>query len=142
MSISEIYESSEQKSNNTHFAAIANIALADGQMNDEESNLLLQFANKLNISEHQYKEIMKNLDKYPIPSANTIDERLEYLYELFRMVYVDHKMDVKELKLIHRYAIGLGCNSEKATDIIMKSSKIFGGDISFENYKYLLDNMD
>jgi uncharacterized tellurite resistance protein B-like protein len=142
MSISEIYESSEQKSNIAHFAAIANIALADGEINDEESSLLQQFANKLNINEHQYKQIMKSLDKYPIPSANTIDERLEYLFELFRMIYVDHEMDGQELKLVHKYAIGLGCNSEKATDIIMKSSKIFGGDISFDNYKYLLDNMD
>lgn len=142
MSISEIYESGEQKSNIAHFAAIANIALADGEMNDEESNLLQQFANKLNINEHQYKEIMKSLDKYPIPSANTIDERLEYLFELFRMIYVDHEMDGQELKLVHKYAIGLGCNSEKATSIIIKSSKIFGGGISFENYKYLLDNMD
>jgi uncharacterized tellurite resistance protein B-like protein len=142
MSISEIYESSEQKSNIAHFAAIANIALVDGQMNDDEIKLLKRFATKLNIDEHQYASVIKNLDKYPIPSANSKEERLEYIFELFRMIYVDHKIDEQELKLIHKYAIGLGCNSEKAKDVIKKSMKIFGGEISFENYKYLLDTIE
>lgn len=142
MSISEIYESGEQKKHIDHFAAIANIAVVDGQMNEDESKLLRKFAGKLNIDEHQYVSIVKNLDKYPIPSANSKEERLEYLYELFRMIYVDHKIDEQELRLIHKYAIGLGCNAERAKGIIQKSMKIFGGEISFDTYKYLLNTIE
>lgn len=142
MSISELYESGEQKRHMVHFAAIANIALADGSMNEDEVKLLKQFAGKLDIEEHQYAKIIKNLHEYPFPIANSKEERLEYIFELFRMIYADHKIDGHELKLIQKYAIGLGCNLEKAKDIIKRSIKIFEGDISFENYKYLLETID
>ncbi|WP_420321378.1 hypothetical protein [Flagellimonas sp.] len=57
MSISEIYESGEQKSHIAHFAAIANIAVVDGRMNEEEIKLLRQFARKLDMDELQYETI-------------------------------------------------------------------------------------
>jgi uncharacterized tellurite resistance protein B-like protein len=139
MSISELYESGVQKSNISHFAAIVNIAVIDGQINDAEKSLLIKFANKLDISEYQFTEVMKNPGKYPISPANTKEERLEHLYDLFRMIFADHDIDEPEMKLIHRYAIGLGCTSEKADVLIEKSIKIFKGNINFKDYQYLIN---
>ncbi len=139
MSISDMYTSGLQKKNLIHFAAIANIAAVDGEINLEEEKLLRKFANKLDIDEPHYKEVLKNPKGFPIPSLNHKDERLEYIFELFQMIYVDHEIDEPEAKLIYKYAIGLGCTETRAKDVIAKSIKIFGGGLDFEDYQYLIN---
>ncbi|WP_027392442.1 TerB family tellurite resistance protein [Aquimarina latercula] len=139
MSISELYESGTQKNNIAHFAAITKIASIDGEINYEEKELLAKFANKLDINEEQFAEITKNPHKYPIIPANSKEERLMHLFDLFKMIFADHFVDQQEVKLIHKYAIGLGCSEERAKDVIKKSIKIFSGKIDFEDYQYLIE---
>ncbi|WP_103072138.1 TerB family tellurite resistance protein [Aquimarina sediminis] len=139
MSISEFYQSGVQKNNIAQFAAIANIACTGGQSNEEEKRLLNKFAYKLNISEKHFTEVLRNPSNYPINPPSSKEGRLQYLYDLFRMIFADNVIDEKEMKLIHKYAIGLGCSSEKAKKVITKSIKIFGGKIAFEDYQYLIN---
>lgn len=138
MSILDLYESGTQKNNLAHFAAIANIALVDGAINDTEKKLLFKFADKLNINENQFAEVLKNPSVYPINPPSSRKERIEYLYDLFRMIFSDHTIDEEEERLILKYAIGLGCSSEKADILIKKSIKIFSGKIDFDDYLYLI----
>ncbi len=138
MSISEIYESGIQKDNLAHFASMVNMASIDGELNEEEEELLSKFAEKLDISEDQYFQIIKNPKKYPIVAANSKEERLQHLFDLFKMIFADHFVNPQEMKLIHRYAIGLGCSEERALELIKKSMRIFQGKIDFEEYRYLV----
>ncbi|PCE62983.1 TerB family tellurite resistance protein [Sediminicola luteus] len=138
MSFAKLFESGNTKPNIAHFAAIANIAAVDGIINEEEEKLLARFAMKLDIDEDLSKEILKNLDKYPIPTTSSKQERLEYIYELFRMIFADHSVNEVEMKMIYRYAIGLGCSHDRAKDLIFRSVKIFNGEISFEDYQTLV----
>lgn len=139
MALSDLYESGIQKTNLSHFAAIANIAAIDGKINEQEEVLLQDFANKLDIDEAHYIEVMENPSKYPISPPNTKEERLIHIYDLFKMIYADHAMDEPEARLIYKYAIGLGCTGENAKEVIAKSIKIFGGGIDFEDYKFLIE---
>lgn len=139
MSIVDLFKSGIQKNNLKHFAAIANIALIDGEVNENERVLLEKFAKKLDIDEAHYNEVLENSSKYPIPLSNSKEERLQYIFELFQMIYADHEIDEPEEKLIYKYAIGLGCSETKSRDVIAKSIKVFGGGIDFEDYKYLIE---
>ncbi|GMN08423.1 hypothetical protein MTsPCn5_38120 [Croceitalea sp. MTPC5] len=139
MSISDLYQSGTQKNNIAHFAAITNIAAVDGEVNEQEKKLLFNFADKLNINENQFAEIVKDPSRYSIPSVSSKEERLQHIFDLFKMIYADNEIDEQEEKLILKYAIGLGCSSELAKDIIQKSKKIFEGGLDFEDYTYLLD---
>ena len=56
------------------------------------------------------------------------------------MIFSDHIIDVKELVLIKKYAIGLGYNSTNANELIQNSIDIYTGGISFNEYKYLIKN--
>ena len=138
--ISKLFVSGIQENNIAHLAAMANIAAIDGEINEQEEQLLLKFAKKLDIGESHYQEILEDPDKYPINPPNTKLERLEYIYDLFKMIYADHEIDEPETRLIYRYAIGLGCSSERAKEVIEKSIKIFGGSIDFEDYQFLIEH--
>ncbi|HBT09852.1 MULTISPECIES: tellurite resistance TerB family protein [Leeuwenhoekiella] len=139
MSFTDLFDSGEHRRNLGHFAAIANMATVDGELNAEETKLLKRFAVKLDIDETEYVDIVENARRYPINPPNNSEKRLERLHDLFRMIFVDHTIDDHERFLIEKYAIGLGFSAERAKVLIERSIQIFQGGIDFDDYLYLLD---
>lgn len=138
MSFRDLYESGEHRKQLAHFAAIVNLASTDGHINDEENALIERFARKLDITGSEFKDVMKSPGNYPINPPTSAAVRLERLYDLFKIIYVDHYIDAPELKLVNRYATGLGFSKDQADTIIAKSIKVFGGKIDFEDYEYFV----
>ena len=138
MSFVDLYDNSEHRKNLAHFAAIATLAAVDGEINPEEITLLNRFAQKLDITDLEYKEVMKKPTIYPIDPPTSSERRLERLYDLFKIIFVDHMIDDDERILIKKYAIGLGYSNDAANKIITRSINIFGGQIDFEDYVYLV----
>ena len=139
MSFTDLFESGTHRRNLGHFASMANIASAHGAIHENEEKLLKRFARKLDISELEYEEVLKNPSKYPINPPNTADERLERMLDLFKMIFADHEIDDEERVLIEKYAIGLGYTQELATTLIKRSIEIFNGGLDLEDYRYLLN---
>lgn len=138
MAIADLYSSGEHRRNLAHFAALATLASVDGEISPEEKKMLDRFATKLDITESEYKEVMKKENKYPIVPPHDSEKRLERLYDLFRIVFSDHFIDEEEMVFLKKYAIGLGYSDEQADAIIKKSVAIFSGRIDFDDYVYLL----
>ncbi|TDQ30117.1 TerB family tellurite resistance protein [Tenacibaculum caenipelagi] len=138
MSIVDLYESSKHRNNVAHFSAIVNIAMVDGDLNKNEEALVSRFARKLDITEAEYEEIMKNSKKYPVVPQLRSDDRLERLLDLFKIIYADHRIDDSERKLILKYAIQLGFSHDTAEEIITKTVKVFSGKIDIDQYKSML----
>lgn len=138
MSIIDLYESSEHRNNLAHFAALVNLAHADGNFNTLEQETVKKFAHKLGITDEEYVQIVDNHKKYPLIPPTTSAVRLERIYDFFKMIASDHHLDEKQLNLLNKYAIGLGYPSDQARTIIDKSIKIFGGKIDFDDYEFLI----
>jgi uncharacterized tellurite resistance protein B-like protein len=138
MPILDLYYHSEKKKNLAHFAALASLAAVDGVVSAREKAALDRFAHKLDITEEEYKEVMKKSNRYPIEPQNEAAKRLERLYDLFRLIFADHTIEKVEMGLLKKYAIGLGYPTNKADRIIEKSVAIFTGRIPFEDYVYLM----
>lgn len=139
MSFSDLFGSGEHLRNINHFASIVNLASVDGEINEKERVLLERFARKLDISEQEYKMVIKNPQEFPISAYNSSEKRLERLHDLFKIIFADNEIDHEEETLIKRYAIGLGFSNENAEKIIKRSIQIFSGQLNFEDYQYLLD---
>ena len=71
MPILDLYEHGEKRKNLAHFATLASLAAVDGEVNEKEKTILDKFAFKLNISEVEYKEVMKKENQYPIETPHT-----------------------------------------------------------------------
>lgn len=140
MSIIDLFESSEHRNNMAHFAAIVNLAAVDGKINKDEEILIKRFADKLDISNAEYKRIVENMEKYSLTPPYSAKKRIERLYDLFKIIYVDHYMNTEEQKLVSRYAIELGFENKRAKEVIEKSVKLFGGKITLEEYELLINS--
>lgn len=139
MPIIDLYEHSEQRHNLAHFATLASLAAVDGEINPEEKAILDKFAFKFNITDEEYKEVMKKDNKYPIQTPHSGEKRLKRLFEFFQMAFADQTVGDDQLRFIERYAIGLGFSPESAVEIVKKSFDIFCGKIAFEDYQYLIE---
>ncbi len=138
MSFVDLYGTGEHRRNLAHFAAMATLAASDGEIHPEEKKLLDRFADKLDISPAEYKEVMKKENKYPIDPPTSMEKRLERLYDLFRIIFSDHDIDESEMQLLKKYALGLGFSHQSADKVIERSVVIFRGHIDFEDYSYLI----
>jgi hypothetical protein len=139
MPIVDLYKHGEGRSNLAHFAALATLANLDNIITREEREILDYFAAKLGITDAEYKEVMKEENKYPIESPLTHEERMERLYDFFRIIVSDFDMQKAQLHMVETYAIALGFSPEKAKNVIEKSIKIFSGQIDLQDYMYLME---
>lgn len=139
MSFSDLFGSGEHARNLSHFSSIVNLAAVDGEINSEEQAILERLARKLDISEEDYHQVMKEPNSFPINPPNTTEKRLERLYDLLNVIFADHEMDHEEEFLLKKYAVALGFSSESSNDIIKRSVEILGRRLSLDDYLYLLN---
>ena len=121
MSFSDLFDSGFQKRNQDHFASIVRVAMSDNVITDDEKAFLDRLARNLDISENDYREILKDYAKHPINPPSSYDVRLERLYDLARMVYADHIKGENQVVLLEKLCVGLGFKSDNAKYVVDKA---------------------
>jgi len=134
----DLYSSDSSNNNLAHFGSLASLADVDGHIAESEMSVLKQFAHKLQISDEQFKEVMKKENKYPIDHQVSYEKRLERFFDLMKIIFADNELSDNEMVLLKRYAIGLGFPNKEADKLIEKSVAIFSGKIDFEDFMYLV----
>ncbi len=138
MSFSSLFESGASARNKSHFATLVALAQVSG-MQEEEEVALQRFKSVLDISDADYTAIVKNPNAYPVSPPNSAEERIQWLHDLFKIVFADHRMDENEHKLLKKYATAIGYNEEDAAYLVERSIEIFSGHLNLEDYRYLLN---
>jgi len=142
MSISDIYDNEFRKRNKDHFAAIVRLALIDDVITEDEQKFLNRLADNLNISKEDYKKIMKDYASHPINPPVSYDHRLERLYDLARMVHVDHIKGDHEEILLRKIGVGLGFHPENVKYIVDKALTLVANGVDLETFIYEIRHMN
>ncbi|MBN4070186.1 TerB family tellurite resistance protein [Olleya sp. AH-315-F22] len=142
MSILDLFVSGFRKRNKDHFASIVRIAMDDGEISDQEKAFLDRLANKLDISEANYKIILKDFKSHPINPPLSYNRRLERLYDLSRMVFVDHIKGDHEEVLLRKIAIGLGFSPENVKYVVDKALTLVSEGVNLDNFTKEIKNMN
>ncbi|MBP2833179.1 TerB family tellurite resistance protein [Aquimarina sp. U1-2] len=142
MSISDLFDSGFQKRNQDHFAAIVRVAMSDGVITDEEKAFLDRLADRLDISENDYNEILKNYKSHPINPPYDYDRRLERLYDLARMVFADNIKEDDQVILLEKLSIGLGFTPENAKYIVDKALYLVDRAVDKDTFAEEIKNMN
>lgn len=121
MSFSDLFDSEFKQRNKGHFSAIVRVALVDGNISAEEKNFLDKLSRNLDISELEYTEILENPLKYPINAPYLHIERVERLFDLARMVHIDHHLGDKQDVLLRKISLALGFAPDNINTIVDKA---------------------
>ncbi|WP_460220175.1 tellurite resistance TerB family protein [Psychroserpens sp. MEBiC05023] len=134
MSFSELFESGFKKRNEDHFAAIVRVAMSDGIINEAEKTFLDRLATRLDITESDYKAILKDYQSHPINPPTSYDKRLERLYDLARMVWADHIEGEDQVRLLEKLCIGLGFNQDNVKYITDKALHLVHYEVDLDDF--------
>ena len=143
MSIKDLYSSGFVSRNQGHFAAIVRVALSDGKIVEEEKLFLQRLAKKLSIGEVAYAEILEDPTNYPINPPTTYNRRLERLFDLVRIVYVDLDIKEKQITMLERIGVGLGFAPSNVEYIVRKALQLIGdGVVDVDTFSDEIKNMN
>lgn len=142
MTISDLYPTGLHEQNTGHFATIVRLALRDTKIDDEELLLLKRLARRLDISKSEFKAILKNPEKYPVNPPVSYDERLERLYDLTKMLFLDRNPTIDKTSIMDRIAVGLGFPVSNARNIVKEAIKFFLKDPDIDDFKKKIKIVD
>lgn len=118
-----------------HFATIVRLALLDNTIDSDEYKLLKRLAQRLDISKAEFKEILKNPESYPVNPPVSYDDRLERLYDLTKMMFLDKNPTIDKTSIMDRIAVGLGFPVEIARDVVKEAIAFFLIDPDIDDFK-------
>ncbi|WP_203256505.1 tellurite resistance TerB family protein [Hyunsoonleella ulvae] len=142
MSFSNLFDSGFKKRNESHFAAIVRVAMADGVITDDEKAFLDRLARKLEIGDSDYKSILKNYNSHPINPPVSYDQRLERLYDLVRMIHVDTITGEPEMLLLKKIGVGLGFHAVNVKYIVDKALTLVSNGVDLDDFVDQIKNMN
>ncbi|RKS53777.1 hypothetical protein BC962_2033 [Gillisia mitskevichiae] len=86
----------------SHFLRLYQIALSDENFSHLEMQLLYKFAEERNVSSEELDKILSgSIGEITIP--DTLEERMEYLYDFAVMIWADQKITEDELITLKKY---------------------------------------
>jgi uncharacterized tellurite resistance protein B-like protein len=142
MSFSDLFDSEFKTRNKGHFSAIVRVAIADGDLSKEEKEFLDKLAVRLEISASEYEEILENPLKYPINPPYSYAHRLERLYDLSRMVYVDHVLGAKQKEILSKFALALGFTPGNIKHIVDKALSLLVMGVDLDTFVFEMTHMN
>lgn len=142
MSISDLYQNRLHEQNKGHFASIVKLALHDHRINDDEFKLLERLASRLDISKIEFDAILKNPASFEAISPDSYDERLERLYDLTKMLFLDKNPTIDKTSTMDRIAVGLGFPVENARAIVKEAIKFFLKEPDVEDFKQVIKKVN
>jgi|SRR5690606_4371819 len=142
MSFSDLFDSEFKTRNKGHFSAIVRVALTDGKISSEEKVFLDRLAKSLEISAAEYEEILEDPTKYPINPPYLYSQRLERLYDLARIVHVEHQLGDKQDTLLRKFALALGFTPGNVNYIVDKALSLVDRKVDAETFMFEMQNMN
>lgn len=139
MSFSKLFESGANARSKSHFATLVRLAKSSGEIHPDQEKALKRFKAILDIADSSYELILKNPEQYPVTPPKDSEERIQWLHDLFKVVFADRELHEEEHKLLRRYATAIGYDDEAAEYLVKRSIEIYSGTLSLDDYRYLLN---
>lgn len=132
------FKNSQRRNNINHFGCLVNLAFVDGEFTTEEFEVLSGFAEKLNLTKEERNMVLDTPEQFTLQSIEPLSIRMSYIYDFFKMIYADHRLDETEYHLVIKYVQQLGFNHVNAKMLVNKSVELFEDDISEADYEVLV----
>lgn len=109
----------------SHFLRLYQIAFSDDNFDILEMQMLYKFAEKRGIAKEDLNQILLNPSHQTL-IPETLELRIEYLYDLALMICVDNKITEDEINTLRKYCSKFGFldeNVNSITDFLIESAK-------------------
>jgi hypothetical protein len=95
-------------------------------------------ANKLDISDEDYKAILKKPNGYPVNPPYLQEHRIERLFDLARMVFINHILGPEQKAILRKFTSALGFVGDIPA-ITDKALSLLVMEYDLDNFKQEMD---
>ena len=104
------FNSQTKRAQLAHVANLISMARFDGQMTENETDYILMVAKTFNLSQEELDQCMEDSDNLVIVTPQSEEEKLEYLTNLFTMVFTESTIDKRKRAFAKRICEKYGCD--------------------------------
>jgi len=108
MSLLHAFDSQEKKQMKSQILDLIRMALADGVIDDDEMNYIIELGREFSITRDEVKAIMNNPEDFHFYPPEDRLEAFERMFNLIGAMMVDGEIHENEMKLCRFYAVSLG----------------------------------
>ncbi len=119
MSILEHFDHAEKKQNKEHFINLIQVAMADGLIDQAETEMLHRFGLKMGLADSEIDELIESSRKQAYNPPYEFQKRFEQLYEIVKMVLADGVIDKNEMRLANSFATKLGFSEDEIPGLMV-----------------------
>ncbi len=119
MSILEHFDHAEKKQNKEHFMHLIQVAMADGMVDQAETEMLHRLGRKMGFTDSEIDVLIESSRKQTYNPPYEFQKRFEQFYEIVKMVLADEVIDENEMHLANSFAIKLGFSESEIPDLIV-----------------------
>jgi uncharacterized tellurite resistance protein B-like protein len=104
-----------------HFYYLYKMALIDNNLDINEKKLLYDIAHEKGITQDELDELLSKIIDLDIDysfSKLSLEKKVEYLYDLTKMVLADNEVKDEEIELLQKFCISFGFDEDKKNDIV------------------------
>jgi uncharacterized tellurite resistance protein B-like protein len=87
----------------SHFLRLYQMALADDNFDILELQMLYQFADERGISKEELDKLFLNPINSDLSIPSDLNTRVEYLYDLTRIIWADGQITIDEMNTLKKY---------------------------------------
>jgi len=102
----------------SHFLNLYSMALADIEFDETEIAVLYRLGESRGIPRNEIDTIILNPSQAKFHAPQTIEEKVEYLYDYARMILADGKVEHYELKTLEKFCSKFDFRDENIPAII------------------------
>lgn len=101
----------------SHFLRLYQMALSDDQFNVLELQMLYHFADERGIPKEELDKLFLNPVSTDFIVPETLTTKIEYLYDLARIIWADEKVTDDELNMLRKYCRKFNFIEENINDL-------------------------
>lgn len=101
----------------SHFLRLYQMALTDDNFNALELQMLYHFADERGVPKEELDKLFVNPVSYEIDVPEDLNTRIEYLYDLTRIIWADEKITDDEMNTLRKYCKKFGFLDENIDDL-------------------------
>jgi uncharacterized tellurite resistance protein B-like protein len=142
MGILDAFDHPAHKNKVSVLATLIKLSLADNVLDESEMKIIERIAKKYGIIiPEELDYIIKNHEKYSIEPTYSLDERIEQLYYLAKVVYADGKIDKSELKILKNTIVALGFSPKKLDEIYETTVGLIADETDLDEFSEAIKNV-
>ncbi|HEY8933688.1 MAG TPA: TerB family tellurite resistance protein [Cyclobacteriaceae bacterium] len=122
MDILNIFQSDRDGIRKSYVKNLIMIAMADGQIDDEEWQLLTELGKRIGLTEEEIIHVRDNQESITFHPPKNYDDRVQQIRDLVAIMTIDGEINEKELSLCKKISLKLDVLPQIVDRIIKENS--------------------